>query len=154
MTLAAATETRSYTGTIKLRFESDLGFRVSGKIVERLINIGDKVTPGMTLARLDATDYQLSLESADAELKAAESSLAQADADETRYARLTQGGWTSAASFDQKKAAADEARGRVERSARSHWRRTSSTIRACARRKPASLPRFRSKRVRWSRPDS
>jgi multidrug efflux system membrane fusion protein len=119
VTLAAATETRAYTGTIKPRFESDLGFRVQGKIVERLINIGDKVTPGMTLARLDATDYQLSLESANAELTAAESSLAQADADEKRYARLTQGGWTSAASFDQKKAAADEARGRVERAKRS-----------------------------------
>jgi RND family efflux transporter MFP subunit len=119
VTLAAETETRSYTGIIKPRFESDLGFRVSGKIVERLINIGDKVTPGMTLARLDATDYRLSLESADAELEAAESSLAQADADEKRYARLTMGGWTSAASFDQKKAAADEARGRVERAKRS-----------------------------------
>ncbi len=83
------------TGTIKPRYESDLGFRVSGKIVERLINIGDMVTPGMTLARLDATDYRLSLESADAELTAAESSLAQADADESRYARPTQGGWTS-----------------------------------------------------------
>ena len=51
--LTAAEETRSYTGTIKPRYESDLGFRVSGKIVERFINIGDKVTPGMTLAKLD-----------------------------------------------------------------------------------------------------
>ena len=72
VTLSAAARTRSYTGTIKPRFESDLGFRVSGKIVERFINIGDMVTPGMTLARLDATDYRLSLESADAELTAAE----------------------------------------------------------------------------------
>jgi RND family efflux transporter MFP subunit len=119
VTLSNSAETRSYTGTIKPRYESDLGFRVSGKIVERFINIGDMVTPGMTLARLDATDYRLSLESADAELQAAESSLAQADADEKRYARLTQGGWTSAASYDQKHAAADEARGRVERAKRS-----------------------------------
>ena len=43
VTLATAAETRSYTGTIKARYESDLGFRVSGKIVERFINIGDKV---------------------------------------------------------------------------------------------------------------
>jgi RND family efflux transporter MFP subunit len=119
VTLTAAEETRSYTGTIKPRYESDLGFRVSGKIVERFINIGDKVTPGMTLAKLDDTDYRLSLESADAELRAAESTLAQAAADEQRYGRLTQGGWTSAASYDQKKAAADEARGRVERAQRS-----------------------------------
>jgi len=119
VTFATAVETRSYTGTIKARYESDLGFRVTGKIVERFINIGDKVTPGMTLAKLDATDYRLSLESADAELKAAESSLAQAGADEKRFARLTKDGWVSAASYDQKKAAADEAHGRVERARRS-----------------------------------
>jgi len=119
VTLSAAADTRSYTGTIKPRYESDLGFRVSGKIVERLVNIGDRVTPGMTLARLDATDYRLSLESADAELKAAQSSLKQAEADERRYADLNTKAWVSDSSYDQKKAAADEARGRVERAMRS-----------------------------------
>jgi RND family efflux transporter MFP subunit len=119
VTLSAATDTRSYTGTIKPRYESDLGFRVSGKIVERLVNIGDRVTPGMTLARLDATDYRLSLESAEAEVKAAQSSLKQAEADESRYAALNEKTWVSDASYDQKKAAADEARGRTERAVRS-----------------------------------
>ena len=95
VTLSAATDTRSYTGTIKPRYESDLGFRVAGKIVERLVNIGDRVTPGMTLARLDATDYRLSLESAEAELKAAQSSLKQAEADEGRYAALNKKTWVS-----------------------------------------------------------
>ena len=118
VTLSAATDARSYTGIIKPRYESDLGFRVAGKIVERLVNIGDRVTPGMTLARLDATDYRLSLESAEAELKAAQGSLKQAAADEARYATLNQKAWVSAASYDQKRAAADEARGRVERSVR------------------------------------
>ena len=117
--LSTATDNRSYTGVIKPRYESDLGFRVSGKIVERLVNIGDTVTPGMTLARLDATDYRLALESADAELKAAQSSLKQAEADERRYADLNTKAWVSDASYDQKKAAADEARGRVERAIRS-----------------------------------
>ena len=119
VTLSAATDTRSYTGTIKPRYESDLGFRVAGKIVERLVNIGDRVTPGMTLARLDATDYRLSLEFAEAEVKAAQSSLRQAEADERRYAALNEKTWVSDASYDQKKAAADEARGRVERAIRS-----------------------------------
>src|SRR5437763_16730719 len=68
VTLSARTDTRAYTGTIKPRYESDPGFRVSGKIVDRLVNIGDLVTPGKTLARLDAHDYRLSLESAEAEL--------------------------------------------------------------------------------------
>ncbi len=119
VTLTAASETRAYSGTIKPRYESDLGFRVAGKIVDRFINIGDRVTPGMVLARLDDTDYRLSLESADAELKAAESSLTQAAADERRYAALNKESWVSDASYDQKKAAADEARGRVERARRS-----------------------------------
>jgi membrane fusion protein, multidrug efflux system len=119
VTFSSATDTRSYTGTIKPRYVSDLGFRVSGKIVERLVNIGDKVKPGMTLARLDATDYRLSLESAEAEVKAAQSSLKQADADEGRYAALNKKSWVSDASYDQKKAAADEARGRAERAVRS-----------------------------------
>jgi RND family efflux transporter MFP subunit len=118
VTLSAATDTRSYTGTIKPRYESDLGFRVAGKIVDRLVNIGDRVTPGVTLARLDATDYRLSLESAEAELKAAQSSLKQAEADEQRYAALNKKTWVSDASYDQKKAAADEARGRAERANR------------------------------------
>jgi membrane fusion protein, multidrug efflux system len=118
VTLSARTDTRSYTGTIKPRYESDLGFRVSGKIVERLVNIGDLVTPGMTLARLDAHDYRLSLESAEAELTAAQSSLKQADAAEKRYAALNEQKWVSDANYEQKKATADEARGRVERATR------------------------------------
>lgn len=116
--LSAEVDTRSYTGTIKPRYESDLGFRVSGKIVERLVNIGDTVAPGMTLARLDASDYRLSLESAEAELKAAQSSLKQTAADENRYAALNEKKWVSDANYEQKKATADEARGRVERATR------------------------------------
>ncbi len=118
VTFSAAAEARSYTGTIKPRYESDLGFRVAGKIVERLVNIGDPVAPGMTLARLDASDYRLSLESAEAELNAARSSLKQTEADERRYAALNEKKWVSDASYEQKKATADEARGRVERATR------------------------------------
>jgi RND family efflux transporter MFP subunit len=118
VTLSAAANARSYTGTIKPRYESDLGFRVAGKIVERLVNIGDRVASGMTLARLDASDYRLSLESAEAELRAAQSSLKQAEADEKRYGTLNEKKWVSDASYEQKKATADEARGRVERATR------------------------------------
>ena len=90
VTLSPAADARSYTGTIKPRYESDLGFRVAGKIVERFVNIGDRIAPGMTLAHLDASDYRLSLESAEAELKAAQSSLKQTEADEKRYAALNE----------------------------------------------------------------
>src|ERR1700731_2526238 len=103
VTFSAATDTRSYTGTIKPRYESDLGFRVSGKIVERLVNVGDRVAPGTTLARLDTSDYRLSLESAEAELEAAQSSLKQTAADEKRYATLNEQKWVSDANYEQKK---------------------------------------------------
>jgi RND family efflux transporter MFP subunit len=91
---------------------------VAGKIVERLVNIGDRVDKDQVLARLDPADYRLSLESSEAELAAARSSLAQAAANEQRYEKLLADRWVSPASYEEKKAAADEARGRVERAER------------------------------------
>lgn len=113
-----AAEARSYTGVVRARYETDLGFRVAGKIVERLVNVGDRVDKDQVLARLDPSDYRLTVESTQADLAAAKSSLAQAAADEQRFGKLSSQGWVSPASYDQKKAAADEARGRVERTER------------------------------------
>lgn len=68
-----------YSGTVKARSEAAAGFRVSGKIIERLVDIGDRVAPGDILARLDVTDYQLQVRSAEASLAAAERQLETAD---------------------------------------------------------------------------
>lgn len=68
-----------YSGTVKARSEAATGFRVSGKIIERLVDIGDRVAPGDVLARLDVTDYQLQMRSAEASLAAAERQLETAD---------------------------------------------------------------------------
>ncbi len=114
----AAVEARAYTGVVRARYEADLGFRVAGKIVARLVNIGDHVTKDQVLARLDPTDYRLAVESSQAELAAAKSSLAQAAAEEQRFEKLLTDRHVSPASYEQKKAAADEARGRVERAER------------------------------------
>lgn len=116
--VGTAAEARAYTGVVRARYETDLGFRVNGKITERLVNIGDRVKKDQPLARLDPTDYNLAVKSDEAELDAARSSLAQAAADEKRYAQLLKDGWVSQAAYDQKKAAADGARGRVERDER------------------------------------
>ena len=48
-----------YTGVIHARTESDLGFRVSGKILEKLVKAGDHVKRGQALMRLDPTDPRL-----------------------------------------------------------------------------------------------
>lgn len=61
-----------YSGSVKARTEMNLGFRVAGKITERLVDIGDRVKPGEVLARIDATDYELAVRTAEANLAAAE----------------------------------------------------------------------------------
>src|SRR5215218_7785709 len=52
---------RGFTGTIGARVESNLGFRVAGKIVERLVNVGEQVKAGQALMRIDETDLRLAL---------------------------------------------------------------------------------------------
>ncbi len=109
---------RSYTGVVKPRFESDLGFRVAGKVVERLVDVGQRVKAGDVIARLDATDFRFALETQEAELRAALSSREQAVAAEGRYKDLTAKGYTSTAALEQRAAVADEARQRVEKAQR------------------------------------
>jgi RND family efflux transporter MFP subunit len=68
-----------YSGAVKSRTEMNLGFRVAGKITERLVDIGDRVKPGTVVARIDATDYRLAVNSAQANLDAAEKAVETAD---------------------------------------------------------------------------
>jgi len=110
--------TREFVGVVRARYETDLGFRVAGKIVERVVNVGDRVRVGDVVARLDPQDLKLQVESAEAELAAATSNLAQAAADLERYRVLRAPGYASVADFDRKKTANDEAEGRLERARR------------------------------------
>jgi RND family efflux transporter MFP subunit len=109
---------REFVGVVRARYETDLGFRVAGKITERLVNVGDRVRVGDVVARLDPQDLKLQVESAEAELAAATSSLAQAAADLERYTTLKGKGFASIADFDRKQAANDEAAGRLQRARR------------------------------------
>jgi multidrug efflux pump subunit AcrA (membrane-fusion protein) len=65
------------------------GFRVTGKIVKRLVDPGDKVKIGQPLMRIDATDYALALNAANADVEAASARKIQATADETRLKKST-----------------------------------------------------------------
>lgn len=112
------TSPRRYVGTLRARYETDLGFRVGGKIIDRLVDVGDHVTAGTVIARLDPTDFQLALEQNQAELSAARSSRDQAVAAEQRYRILRAEGHVSDAALDQRVATADDARARVERAER------------------------------------
>src|SRR5476649_388407 len=110
---------RSFVGTIKPRIETDMGFRVPGKVAKRLVEVGQTVDIGQPLATLDEVDLKLQAEQAEAELRAATGVLAQAGAAETRAKDLRVKGWTTDAQLDQSKAAADEARARLNRAERS-----------------------------------
>jgi len=114
-----ANSKREFVGVVRARYETDLGFRVAGKIVTRIVNVGDRVQVGDVVARLDPEDLRLQVQSAEAELAAATSNLAQASADFARYSTLKTNGWASTADFDRKKAASDEAQGRLDRARRS-----------------------------------
>src|SRR5664279_1325028 len=63
---------RQAVGEVKPRYESDLSFRVAGKVLSRLVDVGAWVKQGDTLATLDTQDYQNRLRSAEAEVSSAE----------------------------------------------------------------------------------
>src|ERR1700688_2019552 len=110
---------RSFVGTIKTRIETDMGFRVPGKVAKRLVEVGQTVDVGQPLATLDEVDLKLQAEQAEAELRAATGVLAQASAAETRAKELRAKGWATDAQMDQARATADEARARLNRAQRS-----------------------------------
>jgi RND family efflux transporter MFP subunit len=112
------TPDRTFVGTIRPRIESDLGFRVAGKVAKRLVEVGDAVETGQPLATLDQTDLQLQADQADAELAASTSVRAQAQASLQRSVELRAKGWTTDAQLDQARATADEAQGRYNKAQR------------------------------------
>jgi RND family efflux transporter MFP subunit len=110
---------RTFVGTIRPRIESELAFRVAGKVSKRLVEVSALVETGQPLATLDEIDLKLQADQADAEFSAATGVLAQASAAEGRTKELRQKGWSTDAQWDQAKAAADEARARLKRAERS-----------------------------------
>ncbi|KAF2991264.1 efflux RND transporter periplasmic adaptor subunit [Methylocystis sp. MJC1] len=116
--LAAQSQPREFVATIRPRVESDLGFRVTGKVVKRFVQAGQKVRAGAPLAALDENDLKLQAEQAEAEFSAAKMVLAQALGDEKRALALRKNGWTTDAALDRIRAAAQEARGRQQRAER------------------------------------
>src|SRR5438105_6142746 len=100
---------RGFTGVIGARVQSNLGFRVAGKIVERLVNVGQHVNAGQPLMRIDETDLRLALTAKRNAVAAVRASVVQMGADERRYAELVSKGWASRQRYEQAKAASDTA---------------------------------------------
>ncbi|MGA8448534.1 MAG: biotin/lipoyl-binding protein, partial [Roseiarcus sp.] len=96
-------------GVVKARIESDLAFRIAGKMATRLVDAGAVVHKGDALAQLDDADFRLQLEEAQAEQSSAAAALVQAEAEDRRLTTLAKQGWTANADFDKARSAADQA---------------------------------------------
>ncbi|CAL4869425.1 hypothetical protein MMA231_03717 (plasmid) [Asticcacaulis sp. MM231] len=96
-----------YSGTLHARVEQDLSFRVGGRILERKVNVGDRVTAGQLLMRLDPVDYEDAVKGAVAAVSAAQAQATRANASFERLTALAASGSTSADTIEQARAAKD-----------------------------------------------
>jgi len=104
---------RSFTGVVGARVQSDLGFRVPGKVVQRLVDVGQAVHRGQPLMRIDPVDLGLQARAQAGAVTAARARARQAADDEARYRDLVAAGAVSASSYEQLKAAADSAKAQL-----------------------------------------
>lgn len=115
---APKTRVVALPGIVKARIESEMSFRVGGRIERRLVDVGAFVRKGDALAGLDDADLKLQAEQAGAELASARSALTQAEAEEKRFTTLNRQGWAANSDFDKIHAAADQARNNVVKAER------------------------------------
>jgi len=111
--LAPAKQAHAFTGVVRARREADIAFRTGGRITMRLVEIGQHVTAGQPLARLDEADLALSVRAAEADLSAAEAQSRQAAADAARSKTLLAAGHVAVAYDDQRVATARSAAEKV-----------------------------------------
>jgi RND family efflux transporter MFP subunit len=99
----------AFTGVVSARVQTNLGFRVPGKITSRLVDTGQFVRAGQLLMTIDRTDYVHAITARAETVTAAKAKAVQAAADEARYRGLVKTGAVSASTYDQIKAASDAA---------------------------------------------
>jgi len=107
-------ETVAFTGHIGAENETRLAFRISGRMVERLTNVGDRVEPDQVVARLDPQDQINSLHAAQAAVAAAQAQLAEAKSEYERQRFLLSRDVASRAQFERAEQAMQTAQARLE----------------------------------------
>lgn len=110
----SAALSREFAAEVRARTESRLAFRVGGKLVRRLVDLGDSVKAGQPLAELDPQDLKLGQEAARAAVQAAQTSFDQAAADFRRYKELREQGFISAAELERRDSALKGAQAQLE----------------------------------------
>lgn len=98
-----------YPAQVLSRYDGRLAFRVSGRLIAKLVEVGQPVTAGQILARLDPADAELSVAGARAQVAAAESAARQQAIDLARAQRLLADGYISQAGYDRKVVGTDQA---------------------------------------------
>lgn len=93
------------TGDVQARVQTELSFRVAGKIIQRMVDVGDRVSAKQVLARLDPKDLQTSVDSAQAQVVAEQARVKQSAAAFVRQQKLLPKGYTSQSEYDSAQAA-------------------------------------------------
>ncbi|RWF38016.1 MAG: efflux RND transporter periplasmic adaptor subunit, partial [Mesorhizobium sp.] len=106
---AQTTRQLDYSGSVRARTEMNLGFRIAGKVTERLVDIGQHVDEGDVLARIDPADYELSVKSAAASLDAAERQVETVDLARKRAEQLYAKNFAPKSQLDQARLTYDQA---------------------------------------------
>ncbi|HEY2629553.1 MAG TPA: efflux RND transporter periplasmic adaptor subunit [Usitatibacter sp.] len=103
-----------YSGELRARYETDLAFRIGGKIVARAVDAGARVSKGQVLARLDPEDAKLAAQGATAQLASAEADFSFAKSELARYQDLLAKKFISQSAFDVKQNAFLATQAKVE----------------------------------------
>ena len=103
-----------YAGEVKARTESRLSFRVGGKMLKRMVDLGDTVKAGQLLAQLDAQDLRLAQDAARAAVAAAQASYDQSAADFRRYKDLADKGFIGPAELERREMSMKTARAQLD----------------------------------------
>jgi multidrug efflux system membrane fusion protein len=111
--LLAAHQGARYAGDVRARYETDLAFRVGGRVLTRKVEVGTEVKAGQVLATLDPQDYALAASAAQAQLVAAEAEAKLTQQDLQRFTELRAQNFISQAELDRRRTAADSAAARV-----------------------------------------
>ncbi|WP_028621043.1 efflux RND transporter periplasmic adaptor subunit [Pseudomonas sp. Ant30-3] len=93
------------TGDVQARVQTELSFRVGGKIIQRMVDVGDRVTAKQVLAKLDPKDLQTNVNSAQAQVAAEQARVKQTAAAFVRQEKLLPKGYTSKSEYDSAQAA-------------------------------------------------
>jgi RND family efflux transporter MFP subunit len=111
---ALSGDTISLTGQIQAKDQINLAFRIGGRLQERNVTVGDPVTPGQIVARIEPQDFQNALRSAEADLASAQAVLANAQATEGRQSELLSKGFATRVQYDQAEQGLKTAQAQVE----------------------------------------